>query len=94
MERGTRPRSRTPRAGARRNSVRRNQIRMTHTAAASRRGGRSNLGFRFHRPAAELENHTEKTAALYEMFQKPQVKVPSGVRSTSELCSTESEEPE
>ncbi|WVZ79629.1 hypothetical protein U9M48_027187 [Paspalum notatum var. saurae] len=39
------------------------------------------------------ENQMEKVEALREMLWKPQVKVPFGEWSTSELCSTEREEP-
>lgn len=35
----------------------------------------------------------EKTEAVWEMLWKPQVKAPSGERSTSELSSAEREEP-
>jgi hypothetical protein len=40
-----------------------------------------------------LENQIEKTNALWETLLKPQVKVPSGEWSMSELSSTDREEP-
>lgn len=43
--------------------------------------------------SAAWENQIEKIKAFSEMLLKPQVKVPSGEWSTSELLSTEREEP-